>query len=384
MKTFDLTGVIGIEILPQNISEILKEADGEDITVNFVSVGGYLFEAFQIYNQFKEYSGQKTLIMNGIVASAGAYISTAFDEVKAKDNSTFMIHNAMGGAIGDYRVLEKESKELRRLNDVISRAYAARSGESTDKIIDMMNDETWFYGNEIVEAGFADELVETGAKSDKENILKLEKAKFNSLKLSANNEDITKAAAFITEKSSVVDGGNINTGRNFMATKTEVLKTLNVLKQNAEITLPEIAEALGLTNQIVTQAHTDAMNVVKTLADMKIDNPVNEIKNLRDQIKKDSDAVRDAKLDTLFGAQNEANDNELRFYMGNQTQNVFGDKLEEKINEMKESDPIVKRLMAERADQDSEYNQIGISDEQKKNKKENNAETSSGSRVDVL
>lgn len=387
MKTFEFTGIIGVDVMPQQISEALKEAGGEEITVNFVSVGGYVFEGFQIFNQIKEYSGKKTVILNGIVASIAAYISTAFDTVKAKDNSTFMIHNAMGGAIGDYRVLEKESKELKRLNNVIGKSYASKSKENIEKILNLMNEESWYYGQEIIEAGFADELIDTGTEPERTQVLKMAQNKYNSMKLDPRSDDILKAAAMIPDdkiKSNSVAGRNKKLGGTSMK-KNEVFETLKVLKQNAEITLPEIAEALGLKNQIITQNHVDALNIMNDLKKMKIDDPVNEIKNLRKQVSGQAESVRTAKLDSLFGVHTDEKKNELRYYMEGQTSNLFGEKLEEKINEMKESDPIMQRLMAERADQDSDVNLLGVSDEQRKtNKKKENTAPVKRNRVDVL
>ena len=388
MKTLEFNGIVGIDILPQQVSDALKEAEGDDITVNFVSVGGYVFEGFQIYNQIKEYSGNKTIILNGVVASIAAYISTAFDKAIIKNNSTFMIHNAMGGAIGDYRVLEKEAKELKRLNSVIGKNYATRSGQSIDIIFDLMNEETWYYGEEIIEAGFADELDDNNqtVESDKTQILKTAKAKYNSLKLDPKADDILKAAAMLDKQSPDVVGRNKLTGRNnSMIKKNEVIETLKVLKQNAEITLPEIAEALGLKNQIISQNHIDALNIINELVKMDIKDPVNEIKTLRKQINDDKDAVRNAYLDKTLGTHTEESKNELRYYVGQQTQNIFGDDLEKKINEMKKSDPIMQRLMAARADSDSEENIIGVSDEQRENKAKNDEPVAvKRNRVDVL
>jgi ATP-dependent protease ClpP protease subunit len=390
MKTLEFTGIIGIDILPQNIADALKEAEGDDITVKFVSVGGYVFEGFQIYNQIREYSGNKTIILNGVVASIAAYISTAFNKAIVKNNSTFMIHNAMGGAIGDYRVLEKEANELKRLNDVIGKNYAARSGQPIDTILDLMNEETWYYGEEIIEAGFADEMADSPQKaeseSDKTQILKTAKAKYNSLKLDPKADDILKAAAMLDKQSTDVVDRNKLTGRNnSMPKKNEVIETLKVLKQNAEITLPELAEALGLKDQIISQNHIDALNIVNELMKMNIKDPVNEIKTLRKQISDDKDAVRNAYLDKTLGTHTDESRNELRYYVGKQTENIFGEDLEKKINEMKESDPIMQRLMAARADSDSDENIIGVSDEQRKNKIKNNETVAvKRNRVDVL
>ena len=72
-----------------------------------------MYEGVAIYDLFANYSGGKTLIMGGLVASIGSYIATAFDKVIAQDISIYMIHNVSTCVCGDYLELRKEADHLR-------------------------------------------------------------------------------------------------------------------------------------------------------------------------------------------------------------------------------------------------------------------------------
>ena len=64
-----------------------------------------------------------------------------------------------------------------------------------------MNDETWLFGDEIVKAGFADELIETNKDKDKNAMLALNKERFKALskKLKEKEEDDEKIAALLKD-----------------------------------------------------------------------------------------------------------------------------------------------------------------------------------------
>jgi hypothetical protein len=73
-----------------------------------------------------------------------------------------MIHNPWSMAIGDQNDLRKEADILDGMARVLSRAYAEKTGGPVEDIRALMDSETWLYGEEIVDAGFADAMVEAG------------------------------------------------------------------------------------------------------------------------------------------------------------------------------------------------------------------------------
>ena len=82
-----------------------------------------------------------------------------------------MIHNVQSGVYGDSEALAKEASELERLNSLIAERLSQRSIKTVEDIRGMMSKETWSYGQEIVDLGFADELIQTGTSPNKTNAI---------------------------------------------------------------------------------------------------------------------------------------------------------------------------------------------------------------------
>lgn len=144
-----------------------------------------------------------------------------------------------------------------------------------------------------------------------------------------------------------------------MSKKAEVLATLKTLKNNAEVDLPEIAEHLNLSEQIVTDEQRKSLSaygqVKKLCGDV---NPVEFIESMLAEKKANAESVRKAKLTEVFGP-------ELNKITGKKNHArefavmLVGDAdlTEEKINEVKENETF-KMLAADLANKDSEYNRI--------------------------
>lgn len=196
-----ISGIIGLDVLAEDVRKKLKEANGEEILLDISSPGGSVFEGLTIYNLIKEYEGKKTARINGLAASMASYIPLATDSVIVEENSVFMIHNAWGFSMGDHRDMKKTAALLERLSGLLSKAYVNKTGKSSKEIEDMMNEETFLFGSEIVDAGFGDVLVEAEKKEDKEEavlsaMIKLDEAKAQ-VKDRERQEDLQKAAALL-------------------------------------------------------------------------------------------------------------------------------------------------------------------------------------------
>lgn len=168
---------------------------------------------------------------------------------------------------------------------------------------------------------------------------------------------------------------NDNGGKKDMD-KKELLEKLKALKANAEITLPDIAKALDLSNQLITDKHNKALAMADSLTKLGVKDPVSEIKKLQEQAKANSTAVRNAELDKAFGVDADKK-NYLRQYAEKQTGDIASDGLEKRINEIKD-DPIAKQLARDRADYTTDANAVGSVE------RKNTAEITSGIKVDKI
>lgn len=73
----------------------------------------------------------------------------------------FMIHNASGGARGDYHAMDKESEVLQTVNRAIATAYMDKTKLPLDELLDLMDRESWLTAEKALEYGFIDAIIES-------------------------------------------------------------------------------------------------------------------------------------------------------------------------------------------------------------------------------
>lgn len=164
---YDEIGWYGVEA--ESFVKELKEVTG-DITVRINSPGGSVFDGMAIHNAIKDHKGKKTVIIDGLAASAASYIALAGDIVKINQGAFFMIHNAMSCAIGNAVDFQKEANLLTKIDEQIAGFYTRKTGKTMEEIKAKMGEETWFTAEESVEFGLADEIIE---KEPEENLFDL-------------------------------------------------------------------------------------------------------------------------------------------------------------------------------------------------------------------
>jgi len=175
MFIVNISGEIGWDITPEDVKKQLAVAKGKDIDVHLASPGGFVFDGIEIFNALRDYKKdypkcQMMLTIKGLAASMASYIAVnpAFDLVTAEDNAVLMIHNARGGAVGDYRDMNKASEIMEGITDLLGKAYANKTGKEQKEVRKLMDEESWYFGNEIMESGFVDEMVPSHEKTEKE------------------------------------------------------------------------------------------------------------------------------------------------------------------------------------------------------------------------
>jgi ATP-dependent protease ClpP protease subunit len=158
-----LSGAIGWDVRARDIRESLKSAGDSDIDLEISSPGGLVSEAFEIFNLIKNHPGKVNATLSGPVMSSATYIAMAADTVRVEDNAVFMVHNAWMLTAGDHHYIRKTALILENISAIIAKSYENKTGASPSQVRQWMDDETYFYGSEIVEAGFADSDTKAGA-----------------------------------------------------------------------------------------------------------------------------------------------------------------------------------------------------------------------------
>lgn len=153
----------GLYIAPESfLKDLAAVKDKSAITIKINSCGGDLYTGIAIHNAIKGLSGTKTVIIDGIAASAASVIACAGDDVQVYPGSMIMIHGVSGLLCDYYSLtdLKKLQKDFDASERAIAEIYHAKTGIAVDQLRSMMNRETWMVGQEAIDNGFANTLIE--------------------------------------------------------------------------------------------------------------------------------------------------------------------------------------------------------------------------------
>lgn len=143
-------------------SELVKDAlralDGKHAVVRLNTPGGSVDHGIAIFNMLREYRGGVTTIVDSLAASMGSYLLQAGERRIASTNSMVMIHDPWSIALGNSAEMRKQADILDKYAARMLPEYAERSGKTTEDVAALMAEESWYAGQEIVDAGFADEI----------------------------------------------------------------------------------------------------------------------------------------------------------------------------------------------------------------------------------
>lgn len=140
-----------------------KEFKGDKIRIPLNSWGGDAFQALLIHNYLKGHPAKVEIHIPAYAASAGTMIATAGDHVTIAENGYYMIHNPSGYTEGESSDMERSADLLNKLTADMVDMYHEKTKLPKETIAQMMAKETWLTAKEALALGFVDELTK-GAK----------------------------------------------------------------------------------------------------------------------------------------------------------------------------------------------------------------------------
>jgi ATP-dependent Clp endopeptidase proteolytic subunit ClpP len=149
-----------IGFMGKTAHDFIQDLDGIEgpIDLHLNSPGGEVFDGVAIYNTLLARQDVDVYV-DGIAASIASVIAMAGDRVFIAPTAQLMVHNAFAMACGDATDLREMANQLERNTANIASIYAARTGQTTDHWLEMMDKESWFTGQEAVDAGLADSVI---------------------------------------------------------------------------------------------------------------------------------------------------------------------------------------------------------------------------------
>lgn len=144
------------------INELNGLGNKKAINVSIHSAGGDVFAANAIYTALSMHSATITGTILGICASAATIILMACDNRRIAKNAILMAHNPSVSLWGSYQAddLIKMAEVTNTVKKSIVTAYMERLDKTEEEISQLMDAESWYVGQEAVDVGFCDEVIE--------------------------------------------------------------------------------------------------------------------------------------------------------------------------------------------------------------------------------
>jgi ATP-dependent protease ClpP protease subunit len=130
------------------------------ISVRVNSPGGSVDEAVAAVENLRRHSGEVTVSVDALAASAATLFLVSGFKVTAAPRAMVMIHQPHTIAIGDAAAMRKTADILDKYSETLVDAYAAKMDASREEILAMVASETWFTAKEALAIGLVDEVVD--------------------------------------------------------------------------------------------------------------------------------------------------------------------------------------------------------------------------------
>lgn len=146
----------------------LSTIDAPEIRLSLSSPGGEVFEGLAVYNALRSHRAKVTVQVDALAASIASVIAMAGDRVIMSPHAQMMVHNASGVACGEAAELREYADFLDRQSENIAGVYAERAGGTVKQWLKAMAAETWYFADEAVAAGLADEVAKPMRHDDED------------------------------------------------------------------------------------------------------------------------------------------------------------------------------------------------------------------------
>jgi ATP-dependent protease ClpP protease subunit len=140
-------------------------SDVDTILVRINSPGGEIFEGVAIMNALLKFEGNVKVQIDGLCASIASVIAMAGKEISMAETALLMIHNPWTMTAGDAADLRATADLLDKVRMSSMVPAYGRSGMTSEQIIAVMDEETWYSAAEAKAAGWVDSVVELSGRA---------------------------------------------------------------------------------------------------------------------------------------------------------------------------------------------------------------------------
>lgn len=201
-----------------NSAKCLKDKLAElnnvtEINLHINSLGGDVIEGIAMFNLLKQHPAKINVYVDGFACSIASVIAMSGDTIYMPKNAYMMIHNCWTYAGGNAKELRKTADDLEKIMEGSIESYLSKVNISREKLIELLDEETYLTAQECYDMGFADVLMPISDKieqsatqsivqlvrQNKEYKQKLEQQN-NRQETSISDQDIERISEKIIEK----------------------------------------------------------------------------------------------------------------------------------------------------------------------------------------
>lgn len=133
--------------------------DKADISLYLNTPGGIVSAGLGIYDTMQIIKPNVNTICTGLAASMGSVLLAAGKERSILPHAKVMIHQPLGGAMGQASDILIEAEEIKKCRDELCGILAEHTKQSFDKVFQDMDRNHWFTAQEAVDYGLVDKIL---------------------------------------------------------------------------------------------------------------------------------------------------------------------------------------------------------------------------------
>lgn len=144
------------------------------LSIHMNSPGGSVSEAYGIYSRLADHRSEKTVYIDGIVASAATIVAMVGHKIYIRANANMMVHLPMAFSAGNANDMRSTAAALDSITESMINVYSKRTKLGREEVRDLLTAETWMSPQVAVEKGFADEqrgVIKAAAMLDNKRVI---------------------------------------------------------------------------------------------------------------------------------------------------------------------------------------------------------------------
>lgn len=148
----------------QNLDELTallkKNSNAATIDIYINSNGGDVFDGVAMMNVLKRHHAYKRVHIDGFACSIASVIAMCGNQIIMPKSSMMMVHNPWTVAVGNAKELRKIADDLDKINETIKNAYRSKMKIDDEKLVELMDNESYLTADECLEYGLCTKVVE--------------------------------------------------------------------------------------------------------------------------------------------------------------------------------------------------------------------------------